>query len=311
MKKRVKAVSIAMASVVACSVLLSACSSEGGASAAFLSDNVVHASSMDKQASGNYAGGSNGTSEKSNASQSFKLFLDGKEVVLKHAAIDRNGEQYFPINEVAEAIGATVTVDNTRSTITLTKGVRKHVLNDKGNKFPVVDGVKYAPIGAIAGGLYTQIRYNHQEGAVYLTSVNTGATSQPQGSTNNGSTNKPQNSTGSNQVGSSVDKANVTFKLYVDGKEVDLKHAPVNRNGQQYFAIDEIAELIGAKVTVDSKRSLITITKGVKKHVLNDKGNKFPVIDGAKYAPINAIAGGLNTQIRHNHQDGIIYLYNM
>jgi len=181
MKKHSKHILLMLACIVLLTAVLSACSSNSGSnSAAYAKENSVQASNASEQVKADNVLEENRSSSaittKSDSTSSYeessiKVYVDGKELALESAPIDRRGEEYFPIDEVAQAIGAKVTVDSKRSTITISKGKRKHVLHDKGNKFPVIDGVKYAPIGAIAGGLYTQIRFNHEDGAVYLTTM--------------------------------------------------------------------------------------------------------------------------------------------
>ncbi|MEF2246288.1 stalk domain-containing protein [Paenibacillus sp. IITD108] len=200
MKKYFKTISIMLACLITLTAVLSACSSDTGSnSAAYAKESAIHTGNESEQSAANNSVTENKSEWQKNSAgelqqesqpngdssvikaanestgsyeeSPYKLYVDGEKLALESAPIDRHCEEYFPINEVADAIGAKVTVDSKRSTITISKGKRKHVLHDKGDKFPIIDGVKYAPIGAIAGGLYTQIRFNREEAAVYLTTM--------------------------------------------------------------------------------------------------------------------------------------------
>lgn len=105
--------------------------------------------------------------KKSYKTSKLKLFYNGKEQKLQTAAIEVQGITYYPIREISQIIGATLSVDKDNNII-LKKDKNTVTLADKSSQIVIVDGKKYAPIRAIVEKLGITVTYKKQEAAIYL-----------------------------------------------------------------------------------------------------------------------------------------------
>ncbi|MFD2118035.1 stalk domain-containing protein [Paenibacillus yanchengensis] len=98
----------------------------------------------------------------------LKLFYNGKVQKLQSPAVDLKGITYYPIREISEIIGATLTVDKSNSKLSVNKEQLTVVLDDKKSNIIVVDGKKYAPIRTIVEKLGITVSYKKETATIHL-----------------------------------------------------------------------------------------------------------------------------------------------
>ncbi|MGI2296985.1 stalk domain-containing protein [Paenibacillus sp. GXUN7292] len=154
-----------------------------------------------------------------------------------------------------------------------------------------------------AKGLCTGYHY-HNSGKDSDSSKSSNSKSSSSSSSSKSSNSK--STTSSKSSSASYTKSSV--KLFVNSKEVKLKDAPVIKNNSNYFSIQEVAKAVGATVTTDSKKSTITIEKGKKKIVFNEKNDKVLNVNGKKYAPIRSIVEGLGAKVTFDQDKNAVHV---
>lgn len=114
-----------------------------------------------------------------------------------------------------------------------------------------------------------------------------------------------------------VYEANQPMEIIVSGKELKTPYKPVNVKGQNFVAIQDIVNAVGAKSAWSNKTSSATITYGDKKVVIKI-GSKSINVNGTSvkmdtpaflhkigkeqktYVPLAALASGLGFDVKYN-----------
>lgn len=126
-------------------------------------------SSSSSNQSNNKSNKKSSTSKKEQYTTSnVQLFVNEKLIKLDHSILVKDSTNYFPIRNVADAIGTTVSIDSKKKMITLSKNKVSQTLTLSSSSVITRNNVTYAPIRDIVSGLDVTITYDQKENSIYL-----------------------------------------------------------------------------------------------------------------------------------------------
>lgn len=142
----------------------------------------------------------------------------------------------------------------------------------------------------------------------YHNSGSSSTTKTTKSSTSTKSSTQKSNKQSVKQVETKVQHKESTVKLYVNDELVKLTNKPLQKNNANYFPVRLVASAIEAKVSFDSNKGTITISKDGTSISIDTKKTDVIVKDNVTYAPIRSIIEGLKIDIKFDKESNSIYL---
>ena len=97
-----------------------------------------------------------------------KLYVNDSLVKLDNDILIKENSNYFPVRSVVKAIGATLEIDKTSNTITITKNKKSSILSMSSKSVITQNNTTYAPIRDIVGNLGATITFDKDNNKIYI-----------------------------------------------------------------------------------------------------------------------------------------------
>jgi len=97
-----------------------------------------------------------------------KLSVDGSIVELSNKPLVKNNTTYFPIREVANEIGASISFNDNKTEVTLSKGNKKITFKLSSNEIITQNNTTYAPIRSIVEQLGGKVTFDKKKNTIYV-----------------------------------------------------------------------------------------------------------------------------------------------
>jgi len=113
------------------------------------------------------------SSKSSTASKELKtsdvnLSVDGTIVTLSNKPLVKSNTTYFPIREVAKEIGATITFNDNKTEVTLTRETKKVTFKLSSSDIISQHNTTYAPIRSIVEQLGGKVSFDQKKNTIYV-----------------------------------------------------------------------------------------------------------------------------------------------
>nr|WP_285855737.1 copper amine oxidase N-terminal domain-containing protein [Paenibacillus camelliae] len=99
---------------------------------------------------------------------SVKLSVDGSIVALSNKPLVKNNSTYFPIREVANEIGASISFNDNKTEVTLSKEDNKVTFKLSSNDIITQNSTTYAPIRSIVEQLGGKVSFDQKKNTIFV-----------------------------------------------------------------------------------------------------------------------------------------------